>query len=200
MHKSRRKDMRGVSTVIVVLNMLVLAAAQDTQAALPLNANDTTPAPAPASAAAVPDVEESFGELSKEIKVAEVPEYFPGFSGDNITVGIESDVNLTGIPGGEVEITVGVGSESVSIGAVQIEKAEGSHFCGRGSVSGVAQVEACLGGTIDDNGSIIFSANLSIHIPKEDPCSVVNCQFQFSREITCEIVIDGFDTSLDCEF
>ena len=187
--------MHGVSTVTVVLSMLALAAAQDTQAAPPLNSRDTIPAPAPAPAPAVPDVEAQPIELYEEIKVAEVPEDVPRFGGDDVTVGIAADVDLSGDPGGKIEIIVGVGSESVPVGAVQIEKAEGSEVCVEASaVNGIVQVEACISVTIDDDGNILFSVDFSIEV---DPCPIVPCPFRFSREITCKI--DVFDASLDCK-
>ena len=196
MHKSRRKDTRGMSTVLMVLSMLVLAAAQDTQAAPPLNSRDTTPAPAPAPAPAVTDVEAQPIELYEEIKVAEVPEFVPVYGGDDITVGIAVDVNLIGNPSGKIEIIVGVGSESVSIGSVQIEKIDSGVCVDVEAV--IVKGEACVSGTIDDN-SISFSVDLSIDVPAEDPCPFRNCQIQLSEEITCEIVIDDFGASLDCK-
>ena len=195
MHKSRRKDARGLSTVIAVLSMLVLAAAQDTQAAPPLNSRDTTPAPAPAPAPAVSDVEAQPIELYEEIKVAEIPEDLPVYGGDDVTVGIAADVNLSGNPGGKIEIIVGVGSEAVPTGAVQIEKAEVSEVCVEASaLNGIVQVEACISVTIDDDGIILFSVDFSIEV---DPCPIVSCPFRSSKEINCKI--DGFDASLDCK-
>jgi hypothetical protein len=135
-------------------------------------------------------------ELYEEIKVAEVPEDVPVFGDDDITVGIDAEVNFMGIPDGMIEIIVGVGSESAPIAYVQIFEIEGSQYCAEGNVNRFVQVEVCLSGTIDDNDSIDFSVDLSIVV---DPCPNVPCPFKFSTEINCKIVNDGFDASLECK-
>jgi hypothetical protein len=83
----------------------------------------------------------------------------------------------------------------VSIGAVQIEKAEGSEVCVEASAfNGIVQVEACISVTIDDDGNILFSVDFSIEV---DPCPIVPCPFRPSTEINCKI--DVFDASLECK-
>lgn len=142
----------------------------------------------------------NYVDLFEEIKVGEVPDHIPQVGGDDITVGINAEVKLTGIPGGALELIVGVGSVSASIVSVQIGKLEGTPFCVSAPVKGVAQVEACLSGTIDDDGDIDFGIDLSICAPKNDPCPWVSCQFCIGPGIDCGIQTDGDSASIGCGY